>query len=187
MATLCTKSPIEGFSGSIGRLVIKRVGNRTILAHKPRKTGKQSEKQRQNRLKFKAASAYAKHILKDPQKKAYYLQKAKKLNLTNAYTAVITDYMRKGEIKEINTSKQHGKAEHTVKVKVFKKHFAINKVRVTICNDCGTPIITNLAIRKGMDEFVFTVPSSIELKTNYRIKAIIEDHAWNEVVKEVMI
>ncbi|MBT1702017.1 hypothetical protein [Chryseosolibacter indicus] len=187
MATLRVKSPIEGFSGSIGKFVIKRVGNRTILAHKPKKTGKQSEKQKQNRLKFKAASAYAKQILKDPQKKAYYLQKAKKLNLTNAYTAVITDYKRKGEIKEINTSKQQGKAEHTIKVKVFKKHFAINKVRVTVCNDCDKPIITNLAMRKGIDEFVFIMPSSVELKPNYKIKATIEDYAWNEVVKEVII
>ncbi|MBT1701987.1 hypothetical protein [Chryseosolibacter indicus] len=186
MATLQTNTLLKGFSGSIGKFVIKRVGNKTILTHKPRQTGKQSEKQRQNRLKFKAASVYAKHLLQDPQKKAYYLKKAKKLNLTNAYTAVITDYMRKGEIKEIST-KSNAKKGGTVKVKVFKKHFAINKVSVSIYNEQGKFVETGMAIRKGIDEFFFTPSTTQTLLKDYTVKAIIEDHGLNKVEKQITL
>lgn len=187
MAILQTNSLVKGFSGSIGKLVLKQVGGKTILSTAPKPSGKQSEKQRQNRLKFKAASAYAKHILTDPQKKAYYLQKAKKFNLTNAYTAVIKDYMSKGEITAIDTSGYKGNAGDKIKVKVFKKHFKINKVRVAICNEHGRFLMNALAVKKGMDEFVFTAPEGMMLQSGYRVKAIIEDHVRNEVEREKVL
>ncbi|MBT1702113.1 hypothetical protein [Chryseosolibacter indicus] len=187
MAVLRTNSMVKGFSGSIGKLVLKQVRGKTILSRAPKFTGKQSEKQRENRLKFKAASVYAKHILTDPQKKAYYLQKAKKLKLPNAYTAVIKDYMSKSEIRDINTSKFKGKAGDTIKIKVFKKHFAVHKVRIIVCDEQGSLLTSAMAVRRGMDEFVFTAAETLTLKPAFTVKAIIEDHSWNKAQKQITL
>lgn len=47
--------------------------------------------------------------MEDPALKAYYWRKAQKLKLPNAYTAALTDYMRKGKIESVNRKKYTGK------------------------------------------------------------------------------
>ncbi len=96
MATVSVNSITKGFEGSIGDMVFRQVYGKTIVTGKPRSPRKESEQQRDNRLKFRSASAWAKATVQDPEKKAYYQRIAKKLKLPNAYTAAISDYMRKG-------------------------------------------------------------------------------------------
>jgi hypothetical protein len=187
MATIRFNSLVKGVSGSLGNAVFRQVGNRTILSGKSIPSKPQSEQQRENRMKFKAAALYAKAMMLDPQKKAYYLQKAKKLKLPNAYTAAITDYMRKGEIKEVDYSKYNGKAGDIIKIKVHKKHFAVNKVRVMICNNNGTTLQHALAIKKDHDTFIFRAPESIALPLGCNIKVVIEDHARNIVTRTLSL
>jgi hypothetical protein len=120
MAIVTANPLVNGLSGMIGRsLVFKNVHGRTIVASSPRLAKTQSEQQRQNRGKFKQASAWAKTVLLDPQKKAYYQQKAKKLKLPNAYTAAIANYMRKPQLKEI------GRRDHMITYIVRKKGFEL--------------------------------------------------------------
>ncbi|MFM9836692.1 MAG: hypothetical protein ACKVOQ_00430, partial [Cyclobacteriaceae bacterium] len=93
--------------GMLGQtLVFKNLCGRTIVASRPRPPKTQSEKQRQSRTKFRQASSWAKNVLLDQQKKTYYLQKAKKLKLPNAYTAAIADYMCRPSLKEIGKHDQ---------------------------------------------------------------------------------
>ncbi|RAV99373.1 hypothetical protein [Pseudochryseolinea flava] len=97
MATVSTACFIEGLHGKIGnKMVFRTMRGKTFVSHAPRKTKKiQSEAQRQTRHTFKEASAWARHILTDPERKAYYKQRAEALKLPNAYTAAVTDFMRK--------------------------------------------------------------------------------------------
>ena len=89
----------RGLSGMLGGTVVFRnFHGKTIMAKRPTRTGKQSELQRENRNRFREATVFAKASVKDPQKKAYYEDKAKKMKLPNAYTAAITDFMRKPEV-----------------------------------------------------------------------------------------
>jgi len=97
MAIIRTNNLIKGISGSIGNLVMRNVRGKTILSSKVRSQRKESALQQENRMKFRCASAYAKHAMLDPDKKAYYLRKAKKLKLPNAYTAALGEYMREGK------------------------------------------------------------------------------------------
>jgi hypothetical protein len=187
MATLQMNSLIKGVRGSIGSLVLRQVGKKTIVSGAPSLPVRQSEKQKENRLKFKHASAWAKAMMKDPQKKAYYLQKAKKLKLTNAYTAAITDYMRKGEVREIDHSRYNGKVGDTVKIKVYKKGFPVNKVNIILMDANGEPIGSGLATRKDAGEFVYKFTTLPENQTALRIKVVLSDHSFNEVAKEQTI
>jgi hypothetical protein len=84
----------HGASGMIGGTVVFRTWNgKTFMYNRPRKPTKQSEIQKENRLKFKMAASYAKRMMNDPVKKEEYKQLAQKMNLPNAYTAAITEYM----------------------------------------------------------------------------------------------
>jgi hypothetical protein len=75
------------------------------MANRPRKPSKESEAQRTNRDRFADATGFARKMMNDPVKKAYYWNRAKKLRLPNAYTAAITDYMR-GTVKETGAGSQ---------------------------------------------------------------------------------
>ena len=98
MAIVKNNAIASSFRGSFGNdLVFRHVRGKTFVmapARKPDKK-KESEAQRNTRSNFREAAQWAQHILLDPEKKAYYRQRARKLKLPNAYTAAITDFMRK--------------------------------------------------------------------------------------------
>jgi hypothetical protein len=94
MAKVTSNPLVSGLSGMLGgTLVFKILRGKTIVTSRPRPPKVESEQQRQNRTTFKQGAMWAKTVLLDEQKKAYYEQKAKKLRLPNAYTAAIADYM----------------------------------------------------------------------------------------------
>lgn len=95
-----------GMRGALGKtLVFRQDHGKTVIQNMPRKPDKRKETaaQRETRLNFKNATAYALAVLQNPEKCAYYTQKAKALKLRNAYTAAVTDYMRKGRINHMFT------------------------------------------------------------------------------------
>lgn len=125
MATVRDNILMEGLSGMFGgRIVFKNLRGKTIVTARPAPPARQSEQQRTNRSKFKDASTWAKEILKDATKKEYYQKKAKKLNLPNAYTAAITDYMRTPKVIRSFQEKEG------TNYNVTKKGFDLKKVEV---------------------------------------------------------
>jgi hypothetical protein len=96
MAIVRSNDLIEGFSGMFGdTMVFRNLRGKTVVSQRPKLPKKESEQQKENRSKFRKATAWAQFVLENPERKEYYRKKAKKLNLPNAYTAAITDYMRK--------------------------------------------------------------------------------------------
>ena len=76
------------------RVLVELHGKKFILTNlKPRRRKKSSEAQKLRQQKFKEAVAYARHILKDPKKKAAYQRKLK--GHRNAFQAVVAEYMKK--------------------------------------------------------------------------------------------
>ncbi|MBT1705459.1 hypothetical protein [Chryseosolibacter indicus] len=127
----------EGLSGKFGpKFVFKQLRGKTIVARRAKPTTKQSALQRENRNRFKKASAYAKSMMLIPEKKAYYCSMAKELKLPNAYTAALSDYMRKPTIKEIDITTQDSVL--TVKVSAVKKDFRLQATKVIALAQDGT-------------------------------------------------
>jgi len=112
MAMLSGNSPLQGIRGSIGELVFRSFGGKTVVSARPERSrfSEQSERQRRCRARFKDASLHVKKMLCDPAKKELYRKKAKELNLPNAYTAAVKEYMRKTTIESINTIQHTAKA-----------------------------------------------------------------------------
>ncbi|MBT1702239.1 hypothetical protein [Chryseosolibacter indicus] len=175
MAIITHNSLTKGARGAFGSVMFRQVRNKTIMSAKPSPPEKQSEGQRRNREKFRSATIYAKHVLLDPQKKAYYQHKARKLKLPNAYTAAITEYMRKGEIKAIAVNKKNGKVQDTVKINAYKKDFAVRKVRVVIYGENGLPVFKGEANKSDKTEFILHTGHDFLLRHNMKIHAFIDD------------
>ena len=97
MAKLSGNPLANGLRGKIGQhLVFRVVRGKTFVstaAGKPDKK-KETPRQRRTRETFREASRRAKAMLLDPEKKEYYMERAKALKLPNAYTAAVRDMMR---------------------------------------------------------------------------------------------
>jgi hypothetical protein len=187
MAIVQNNLVTKGFSGSFGSIVFKQLRGKTIITSKPGKVLKQSKLQRENRTRFKAASAWAKLQMLDADKKAYYLRKAKKLKLPNAYTAAVSDYMRKGEIKEIDTRQYNGNAGDAIKLKIRKKDFAVHQVEVTLYDADGVVVEAGMAITNDHENFVYKAAETVIVKKVVRVNVAICDHRYNRVMREVNV
>ena len=127
MARVATNVLMNGLRGRIGdSLVLKTMRGKTFVSTVARMPDKKKESvaQRNTRVSFRQATEWAQMILLDAGQKAYYQQRAKKFKLPNAYTAAITDYMRKPKVM---------KSQHRDKViyTVSKPGFVLKQVRVT--------------------------------------------------------
>jgi hypothetical protein len=99
MAQVGINDVTTGLRGKFGEDFIFRVmRGKTFVSRHGRKPDKSRETlaQRRTRDTFKNASAWAKEPI-IPGQKEFYLERARQLNLPNAYTAALKEYMsRKG-------------------------------------------------------------------------------------------
>jgi len=127
MATVATNVLINGLSGKVGNaLLFRTMYGKTIVSAVPRKPDKkkESEAQRHTRSTFQQATRWAQTILHDAEKKAYYQQRVRALKLPNAYTAAITDYMRKAKVMKY-------REKNSATYVISKPGFALKEVRAT--------------------------------------------------------
>jgi hypothetical protein len=169
----------HGASGMIGGvIVLKNYNGKTVIANRPKKPTKQSPLQKENRTKFRRATAFAKQMMADPVKKAEYWEKAKELNLPNAYTAAITEFMRKTEIDDLDVSAYSGKANEKISVKAGKKSFEVGQVEIVISSAQGS-IETGKATRIYGNEWSYTTSITFENPKELKIVIRARDRAGN--------
>jgi hypothetical protein len=158
MATLSNNSLLQGMRGVLGGLVFKTVGDRTIVSTMPSipRSRKGSPLQDLYRSKFKEASAYARVVTRrNHEQRAYYEQKAREMKLPNAYTAAITDFMRRGRIRSINTNGYTGKPGGKIIIDAHRKDFTVKEVNVTILTKAGRKIETGNATPTPSGKWIY--------------------------------
>jgi hypothetical protein len=116
---------------------------------------KQSLRQQLTRQSFKDATVYAKAVTRDPEKKAYYVKKAKTIGVRSAYSAAISDYMRGVTIESVDTRGYNGKVGGKVKVTVRKKDFAAKEVNVCLKTVDGEIIERGKAVMDSNGAWVY--------------------------------
>jgi hypothetical protein len=158
MATLRSNPLINGFSGMLGNaIVFRNLRGKTVVAQRPAPPKKQSEQQKANRTKFKEATEWARQVLTDPQRKEYYQKKAKKLNLPNAYTAAITDYMRSPVMDKFE---HHG----ITTISIRKKGFSLKKVEVKCANSESKIQPAKIVSKNGSEDWMIQFTSMLKDK-----------------------
>jgi len=149
MAILPNASPLFGITGLVGNLMFRSINGKTVVSAytPPRKRKKISELQQLMRQRFADAAKYAKEVTRDPVKREQYRRKAKKLGVSSAYTAAITDYMRMGKIESVDTSKVVKKKE--VVVRNVRGRAAFEEVEVKFIERGGKELAKGLAVSLG--------------------------------------
>jgi hypothetical protein len=165
MARIIDNIFTQGICGEVGGLMVFRSFNdKTYVYKKARKPTTQSPLQKENRSKFRKATAYAKQMMADPEKKATYWEIAKRLKLPNAYTAAITDYMRKAEIIDVDKDQYSGKSNEEIKVMASKKDFSVESVEIAIVEADGTVAENGAAVKGGGDSWVYMTTRELQRK-----------------------
>lgn len=154
MAIVTNNMFTQGLTGTIGGdMVFRTFRGKTVVSIKPSQGGpvKESASQRANRDRFRQATVYAKAAMADAQKKSYYQRRARKLKLPNAYTAAITDYMRRPKLEQVDRKRYKGKAGNVIVVSVAKKGFSVSAVAVTVTDASGVVVESGPAVRLQAD------------------------------------
>jgi hypothetical protein len=170
----------KGLSGMVGKQIVFRTWNgKTFISVAPKKPKKQSAVQKENRSKFKRATVYAKSMMKDPIRKAEYKDIAKKLQLPNAYTAAITDYMRNPQIEALDLANYSGNGGEEIKVTVSKKGFEIQEVEVMIVDQNGEAIEEGKAVKGLGNEWLYKTSNSFEERQSSKFLIRVRDKTGN--------
>jgi hypothetical protein len=146
MALVKDNDITKGLSGKFESILFKTFRGKTFVYPEPKKPTRQSETQRINRDRFRMATHYAHSMMEDPAKKAYYRRIALKLNLPNAYTAAITDYMRKAKISKVTVSDK-------VLIEAVKKDFKIESINVVVTAADGKVLEQGAAQVQGKESW----------------------------------
>jgi hypothetical protein len=166
----------HGASGMLGGVLVFRSRNgKTFICNRPKKPTKESPVQKENRTKFKRATAFAKQMMLDPAKKAEYWEIAQRLSLPNAYTAAITEYMRKPEIVEVGISKDTENTSGKITIEARKKGFEIELVEVIITDQEGKIIEKGKARKVDDTNWSYTSLISLDNKNRLNIRVNAKD------------
>jgi hypothetical protein len=185
MATIIGTSLLNGFSGRLGDLVFRTYNGRTVASMRPdvseSRTKKQSPAQAYTRSRFREAAAHASTMMRDPEKRAHYRQKAKELNLTNAYTAALTQYLRRPKVTEVEC-KNTAKGD-VVKFRALRKDFGISDIAVQTVD--GNRVVKNhyRAVNYNADRWKVKIPEGLTATTTLML-AITHDtgEVWQQQV-----
>ena len=126
---------MNGASGRVGDLVFRQFQGKTIVQAYTESTVPRSELQKVFNHKMREAASHARAALRNPAVKAHYEKKKKRLNVTSAYTAACTDFLRNGRIDHVDTSKYD---KGVVMVKAFKADLGFEEVVVKVLRKDGT-------------------------------------------------
>ena len=122
---------INGYRGSIGKLVFKKYKGRTIVGRKVKSSKPPTEGQLAHQADFKDASAFAKSVQANPALLAFYGPIAKQRDVTVRVVAM-GDYMKKPVIKPLDLSGYKGRVGDVIKIRAIDDlGFANLQVEIT--------------------------------------------------------
>jgi len=143
---------MHGLSGKLDGLIFRQVYGQTIVqtyrkSHKPR-----TEYQLMYNNKMRNAAMHARAALRNPAVKAHYEKKKKRLNVSSAYTAACTDFLRHGHIDKVDTSKYD---KGIITVKAFKADLGFEELIIKITTKEGKLVTAMRGIAKDQGHWYF--------------------------------
>jgi len=135
---IATGTITRDLRGAFGDFIFRNYNGKTVVSPRPvYKNQSNTPARQQARWHFKDATRFALTAMKNAKSKAYYTQKARQLKLPNAYTAAITDYLRKAKVTAFTRSSFSPRKNALINVVVNKGVFKINNVKLMLCNEHG--------------------------------------------------
>lgn len=171
---------VNGYRGSIGRLVFKRYKGRTIVSRKPIITKEPTPGQLAQRQRFKQAVAFAKSAVASPGLRAFYepLAKARDISI---YSLAVGDFLHTPEFQYVDLSGYKGQVGDTIVIQV-EDDLGMASVDVSLSAQDGTPIESGQAVEEGVrsGKWVYTATAPVAIGSDIFIEVKGADHAGNK-------
>jgi|SRR6185295_5641207 len=172
---------INGYRGSIGKLVFKKYKGRTIVGRKVKSSKPPTEGQLAQRAEFKEASAFARTVKANPTLLAFYEPIARQRQVTVRVVAM-GDYLKKPTIKPLDLSNYKGQIGDVIEIRAAD-NLGLADLNVEIVAQDGTPIESGEAVEEGdrSGKWLYTATAQVALGSDVFIEVKGADHAGNKV------
>lgn len=168
---------VNGYRGSIGRLVFKQYRGRTIVARKPIITKPPTEGQLAHRQRFKDAAAFAKSAAADSALRAFYEPIAKERDIT-VHALAMADFLNRPSFQYIDLFDYKGRVGDPIVIKALDD-LGLVDVDVELVTQEGAPIESGKAVEQGTGsgKWIYTATAPVALGSTIFIEVNGIDHA----------
>lgn len=174
MARVTGNSLLRGVSGKIGGLVVRQVGEQTVVSaaegHRPR--APRSPKQQAQLERMYRAQLYAKAQMQDPAAKARYATGVD-ARRTSAYTVAVADHLNPPTIQRADVHAYHGRPGDAVRVWATDD-FGVAAVLVHAQAPDGTALETGPAAPQPDGSWLYRIQQPHPAGTTLHVEA----HDW---------
>ena len=185
MAVSETNLFTKNFRGRVGNLILRVVGEKTVLSCMPTFTNRKwSEAQLACQDRFRKATKYGHKVMKDAEKKQFYDAKANANQ--SGWNLAISDYMIKPKIVKIDVSEYGGKKGDKINIEAFDQ-FKVASVIVMIINAAGVQTESGMAVEMLSGEWVYKAGSDTPGWEGGCVEVKVIDLPGNVVKEEVII
>ena len=178
----------KGLSGTFGKsIVFRSVGDRTIVAIPPKRSGESSPAQLAQRSKFLEAVSFARAVLTDPAIKANYRLIAKNAGSGNAYSMAVKDYFNAPIIDAINANYYTGQTGEVITV-ALAEQFPVGYAEGSIEDGSGTTVESGeLNKNPSSGYWEYTATTAIADLTDHSLEVRVIDLAGNPTIETLSL
>jgi hypothetical protein len=171
---------INGYRGSIGKLVFRKYKGRTIVARKVLSSKPPTQPQLYQREQFKEASAFARTVKANPALLAFYEPIAQERDIPVRAVAM-ADYLNKPAIKWIDLANYKGRIGDVIEIRATDD-IGMADLNVKIVAQDGAPIENGKALEEGerSGKWIYTAAAQVAIGTDVFIELRGVDHAGNK-------
>jgi hypothetical protein len=167
---------MHGASGRVGELLFRQINGKTVVSVYNQPGPKRTRLQQVFNDKMRLAAQHARAAMRDPATRAHYEKKKKRLNVSSAYTAACTDFLRKGQVDMVDTSKYD---KGIITVKAYKADLGFESVTVSISGTDGREVAKGLAVSRGEGKWMFRTPAALPNMEDVVITVDAKDRTGN--------
>jgi len=174
-------APFTTFSGTIGKLVYRKVRGRTIVAMKPDADRTLSQAEVAHRQDFAQAATWAKAALQDEELRPFYEALGKQRDIP-ARAAAVSDYLKRPTLEALDLSEYEGQAGNRIYF-MASDNGGLVDATVAIGDGNGTVFESGGAVEVDADTgyWMYTALNSIPDGTVATINVKVSDRPGNTV------
>jgi hypothetical protein len=175
------QAPFTSFSGTIGKLVFRKVKGKTIVAVKPDPDRPLSEAEAAQRQDFAQAAAWAKAALQDVELRPFYQALGKQRNIPPR-AAAMSDFLVRPTLEGLDLSEYDGQPGNKIYFKASDPAGLVSAT-VTITDPDGNPIESGAAVEvdDGTGYWMYDAQSALLEGATVLVKASVSDRPGNIV------
>jgi hypothetical protein len=181
MSTVELHAPFTTFSGTIGKLVYRKVRGRTIVALKPDADRPLSQAEVAHRQDFAQAAAWAKAALQDEELRPFYEALGKQREIP-ARAAAISDFLKRPTLEALDLAEYAGQAGNPIYF-MASDNAGLVDATVTITDGNETVFESGAAVEVEPDTgyWMYTTQSDLPAGTPATINVKVSDRPGNIV------